>query len=83
VRQYIQIFIEALDLTLGFLEMGLHRRFQLRGTCSFGHFRQGFQKLLLGMQDVAQLIDEKFLDRPRAAKRRLLTMGRRPPMPAS
>ena len=51
-------FVEPFHLGFGFLKMIFYQRLQLRGTSGFRHLRQRFQKLLFGMQDIPQLIDQ-------------------------
>jgi hypothetical protein len=42
--------------------MDLEEALNLRGAGSLCHLRQGFDQLLFGMQNVAKLVHEEFLD---------------------
>jgi hypothetical protein len=55
--------------------MAGERRLQLRVRSGLGHLGQRFHQLLLGVIDVAQLIDEQLLDRAHAHDRSLLKVG--------
>ena len=54
----------------GLREMGLEQALQLRRSRRLGHLRQRLHQLLLGMQDVAQLVDQQLLDRLRSRRDR-------------
>lgn len=55
---------EALDLTLGFLEVILERGLQLRIRRLLDHARQVFDDLAFGVIDVLQRVDEQIIQRP-------------------
>src|SRR4051812_30199444 len=57
-----EALLEPLDLGFGLLQMRLEQLLQLLGVGRLHHFGKRLLNLLLGMQDVAQLIDEQLLD---------------------
>ena len=54
-----EALLEPLDLGFGFLQMRLEQLLQLLGMGRLHHLGKRLLNLLLAMQDVAQLIDEK------------------------
>ena len=59
----LEHLLEALDLAAGLFQVLLEGLAQLGRLHRLGHLRQGFHELLLGVIDVAELVDEQVLDR--------------------
>jgi hypothetical protein len=57
--RYVQLFealLDALHLVFGLFRMQFEQTLQLRETRRLGRFWQSFEQLLLGMQEIAELI---------------------------
>ena len=61
---FFEIFehlLQALDLSLGLLEMRFEGFPELRRSCRLGELRQRFGELPLGIVGVAQFVDERIV----------------------
>jgi hypothetical protein len=56
---HLEHLLQALHMSPGFIEMGKKALFKLLVGGLFGHFRQRFDELLLGVIDVLQLMHEQ------------------------
>ena len=68
--------VEPLDLRFGFGEMLFEQFAKLIEAGGLRHFGQRLDQLLLGMKDVAQLVDQKLAEFPRRLRVGELSHGR-------
>ena len=73
----LKAFVKALDLGFGLCEMDFEEFPQLVVACGLRHLGQCLRQLLFGMQDVAQLINQQFVETHRSVRRRTLGDDRR------
>ena len=77
LSEQLEAFVEARDLRFGLGEMSFEEFPQLVVARRLRHLGQRLRQLLLGMQHIAQLIDQQVVKARRGVRRRTLRYDRR------